>query len=133
VRTILPLLLLLVAGCGGSEAQTTAAAPKPKPAEPAPRCPASAADKPTDANTKMESLIGDIRKCYSLGAQSKSGGVVKVEITVAENGDVKGAKVLDAAGGHPTAVECTENAMKKTKFGKFCGEEVSIRWNYPLQ
>jgi hypothetical protein len=133
VRSILPLLVVVLTSCGGG-AQTTGTAPKPKAsAEYVPRCPASADDKPRDAGSKMESLIGDIRKCYSLGTPGQSGGVVKFEVTVAESGEVKGAKVLEAAGGHASAVECTEKAMKATKFGKFCGDDVSIRWNYPMQ
>ena len=91
-------------GCGGgaeppkTAAKTTTNEPKP------PRCPPSEDDHPSDAKVRMADLQADIRKCYTLGTPGKSGGSIQLEVKVHESGSVKGAKVLEGAGGHPSAV-----------------------------
>ena len=52
---------------------------------------------------------------------------------VAKPAKVKKAKVVDAEGAQPNAVECCENAAKKTTFSKFCGDDANIRWTYSVE
>ncbi len=56
----------------------------------------------------------DVKPQYPLMAKKMSvSGTVKLELTVAPNGTVKGIKVL---GGHPLLVEAAQSAAKQRKY-----------------
>ncbi len=81
----------------------------------------------------MTSMQGDVRRCFTLGTPGKTESTVKVEVTVAESGEVREAHVVGESGGHDSAVKCMVKAFKGTKFSKFCGDDVSIAWTYALR
>lgn len=122
------VLVCLTLGCAAS-------APPPKmetgAKEPGPRCPPGSEEMPKDARDKMASLQGAVRKCYQLGTGAGESDV-KVEVSVRESGEVRDVTVLGAAP-HPSSVECLKKTLRKAKFAKFCGADVSISWTYALR
>lgn len=127
VALVLPLVSL-VCSCGAPrETPVTHAAPSAKP-----KCAPGSDDMPSDARAKMAGMQGAVRKCYSLGVGGGGETDVKVEVTVAESGKVRDAKVVGASG-HPTAVECLKKTLSGAHFTKFCGPDVSISWTYALR
>jgi hypothetical protein len=86
---------------------------------------------PTDAKPKMASLQAEVRRCWTLGTPGKSESTVRVEVTVAESGTVRAAKVI--GDGDPSAVECMVKSLKSAKFARFCGPDISIAWTYALR
>src|SRR3954466_6136813 len=117
----LPSRLLGLFPFGGGLAWGAAAEKKPPTtasthqAPPPPRCPAEADSQPSDAQARMNGLQASIRQCFSLGTSGNKGsGQVTLTLEIAESGAVKKAKVTDAEGAQPNAVECCENAAKKT-------------------
>ena len=81
----------------------------------------------------MTSMQADVRRCFTLGTPGKSESTVKVEVVVAETGEVRDAHVVGDGGGHEAAVACMVKAFKGTKFSKFCGDDVAIAWTYALR
>lgn len=132
--------VVLLGACIGSLA-ACASEPPPPPAAPAapsaayagtPKCPPGSAEMPADVQTRMKSLDGDIRTCFTLGTPGKATSSLEVSVTVAASGKVTKARVLGATG-NPSGETCVADRLKKTAFGPFCGPEVEIRWTYALQ
>lgn len=133
VLGLIPLFCLLACGAEG-EKKPAATASTSHAAEPPPRCPAEADSQPSDAQARMNGLQASIRQCFALGTAGNKGvGLVKLSLEIAESGQVKKAKVVDAAGAQPNAVECCEKAARKATFAKFCGDDANINWTYTLE
>ncbi|MGZ5968628.1 MAG: hypothetical protein ACXWP4_13240 [Polyangiales bacterium] len=126
ISLVLPLL-----ACGSSPSPPPPKTAAKTAAPPKPRCPPGAEEMPTDAKPKMASLQAEVRRCWTLGTPGKSESTVKVEVTVAESGAVREAKVI--GDGDPSAVQCMVKSLKSAKFSSFCGPDVAIAWTYALR
>ena len=132
VLGLIPVVFVLACGAEGEKKPPVTAATKQAP--PPPRCPPEADSQPTDAQARMNGLQASIRQCFALGTAGNKGvGVVKLSLEIAESGQVKKAKVVDAEGAQPNAVECCEKAARKATFAKFCGDDANISWTYTLE
>lgn len=126
-------LPLWLTACGGEPPPPATAPAAPSAAYAGkPKCPAGSAEMPADAQTRMKSLDGDVRTCFTLGTPGKASSAIEVSVTVSESGKVTQARVLGATG-NPSGEACVQDRLKKTTFGPFCGAEVEIRWTYALQ
>ena len=133
VVSTLSMFALLACGSDPATSKPPSTAKTDAPPPP-PRCPSDADTQPSDAQARMNGLQASIRQCFSLGtAGNKGSGQVTLTLEIAESGAVKKAKVTDAEGAQPNAVECCENAAKKTTFSKFCGDDANIRWTYSVE
>ena len=132
---LLPLTILATTSACGGEASTAppakARVSESKPAA-TPRCASTEDSQPTDANSKMTGLQHDLRSCFALGTTGSLTSTLRLEVTVAESGDVKAVKI-SADGAQPAAKECSEKLVRATKFSKFCGDDVGISWVYTLE
>ena len=124
---------LAAIACGGAPSEAPAAKSPTALAPPKPRCPPDVDSEPSNAAAKMSELEAPLRKCFALGTAGPSGvSTLQLELTIAESGSVKHAKVR-AEGAQPAAAECAEKAAKQARFRNFCGADASIRWTYTLQ
>jgi hypothetical protein len=129
----LALSCVLVA-CGSSSTEAPKAKTAHKTASEKPRCPPEADSQPSDAQSRMNALQASIRQCFALGTSGNKGvGLVTLTLEIGESGAVKNAKVVDAEGAQPNAVDCCEKAARKAKFAKFCGDDANIKWTYTLE
>ena len=125
---------LAAAACAGETAERPKAAVATTTAPPPPRCPPEIDSQPSDAQARMNGLQASIRQCFALGTAGNKGvGVVTLTLEIAESGAVKKAKVVEAEGAQPSAVDCCEKAARKARFAKFCGDDASIKWTYTLE
>ena len=124
---------LCLFACAGAPAATTGPKTASVRHSAKPRCPPDIDSEPSNAAMKMGELEAPLRKCFALGTAGTSGiSTLHLELTIAETGDVKHAKVR-ADGAQPAAAECAEKAAREARFGTFCGPDASIRWTYTLR
>jgi hypothetical protein len=133
-KSFLGALVLTFATMGCAADPPPPPAPPPAPvaeAPPAPRCSRDDASEPSDARGKMRALGEDVRRCFLLGSHKDPATSVEVELKIAESGAVTSASVF-GADSNPPAVSCSQKALRQGTFGKFCGNDVTIRWKYTL-
>lgn len=129
------VLVLVLWGVGCSTPAPAPQAPKaeaePPKAPPRPRCSSSDERSPQDAKPVMKQVGEEVKGCFLLGKATSTPSSVGVELSIHEDGAVARAKA-SAGGAEKGQLDCVENAIKKLKFSKFCGDDVVIQWNYAL-